>query len=367
MNKLCVIYNWAAKYRAPIFQLIDNSFEVDWYYAKPMGNIKELDSKLLKRVTKLKRVTFKGLIWQKGVVKLLNRPEYQEYLILGEPLTISTWAFILLKPILAPKKKIYFWSHGWYGRERLFKKWMKRLFFGLANGTFVYGNYAKEIAIKQGNNASKLFVIHNSLDYKYHLEIRKTITPTNIYTTQFNNSFPTLIFIGRLTPVKRLDLLLCAVNILAKRDEHYNIILVGDGSEREKIEQLALDLNVNVWFYGECYDDSKTAQLIYDADLCVSPGNVGLTAMHAMTFGTPVITHSNFVNQMPEFEAIHPGVTGNFFIEHNVVDLAEKISKWFRKHSDREQVRRDCYREIDNSWTPEYQLNILKQYLVSTS
>lgn len=68
----------------------------------------------------------------------------------------------------------------------------------------------------------------------------------------------------------------------------------------------------NVWFYGSCYDEQTNAELIYNADMCVAPGNVGLTAIHAMTFGCPVITHSDFKWQMPEFEAIHPGKTGDF-------------------------------------------------------
>lgn len=54
------------------------------------------------------------------------------------------------------------------------------------------------------------------------------------------------------------------------------------------------------------------AEFIYNADLCVSPGNVGLTAMHSLVFGCPVITHNCFEWQMPEFEAIQPGITGDF-------------------------------------------------------
>ena len=40
------------------------------------------------------------------------------------------------------------------------------------------------------------------------------------------------------------------------------------------------------------------------SDLTVSPGNIGLTAIHSLSYGTPVCSHSNFNNQMPESEAI---------------------------------------------------------------
>jgi glycosyltransferase involved in cell wall biosynthesis len=42
-------------------------------------------------------------------------------------------------------------------------------------------------------------------------------------------------------------------------------------------------------FYGESYNERELAPLIALADVCVSPGNVGLTAIHALTYGTPVI------------------------------------------------------------------------------
>lgn len=83
---------------------------------------------------------------------------------------------------------------------------------------------------------------------------------------------------------------------------------------KQQLQQQVKSYNLanNIWFYGACYDEIKNAALIYNADLCVSPGNVGLTAMHSMVFGTPVITHNDFKWQMPEFEAIEPGKTGDF-------------------------------------------------------
>ena len=67
---------------------------------------------------------------------------------------------------------------------------------------------------------------------------------------------------------------------------------------------------------------------------------------------------------MPEFESIIPGKTGDFFEYENVNDLASCISKWFKsKNNSREQVRKDCYAEIDKHWNPHYQLNLIKKVL----
>ena len=104
--------------------------------------------------------------------------------------------------------------------------------------------------------------------------------------------------------------------------------------------------------------------MIYNADLCVSPGNIGLTAMHALVFGTPATTHDDFPHQMPEFEAIREGVTGTFFKYNDVESLANSISRWFAENGNkREEVRRACMKEIDENWTPQFQLSVLKKYL----
>ena len=125
-----------------------------------------------------------------------------------------------------------------------------------------------------------------------------------------------------------------------------------------------MGLTDNVWFHGASYDEEENARLIYNADLCVSPGNVGLTAIHSLTFGTPVLTHNNFTRQMPEFEAIKDGVTGAFFMQDNEESLASQIDNWFQKNKDiRDEIRANCYEVIDSEWNPYYQMEIFKKVL----
>ena len=83
-----------------------------------------------------------------------------------------------------------------------------------------------------------------------------------------------------------------------------------------------------------------------------------------MVFGTPVLIHNDFANQMPEFEAIHDGETGAFFKIDDISSLADGISEWFAQKGDkREDVRKACMKEIDENWTPQFQIEVLKKYL----
>ena len=279
---------------------------------------------------------------------------------------MSTWCFLLLAKFR--KKKTILWTHGWYGKEGLLKRSMKKIFFRMADRLLLYGNYAKNLMIENGFLPKKMYVVHNSLNYDEGLRIRDTLQVSLIYRTHFGNTHPVLIFVGRLTPVKKLNLLVDALAILLAKGEYYNIVLVGDGAIRVSLESQVKELGLcnQFWFYGESYDESVNAELIYNADLCVSPGNVGLTAIHCMTYGTPVATHSNFMNQMPEYEAIREGKTGAFFDEDSAESIASVVSAWFQKPDySRTAIRENCYKEIDSYWTPAFQLSVFREVFSS--
>ena len=145
-----------------------------------------------------------------------------------------------------------------------------------------------------------------------------------------------------------------------------NAVFIGKDVEEVHLERYAeqCGLQANVWMYGPCYDDTIIGQMFFDATVCVSPGNVGLTAIHSLSFGCPVITHNNFSYQNPEFEAITPGVTGDFFEKDHLSSLTQTIDKWAcHSLTEREETRRAAFKEIDRQWNIHYQIKIIKEVL----
>lgn len=362
--KICMIFNKAVHYRSAIYRTIDDNFECDWYLGHSSD---EMSPDTLKSFTFIETIQLgKHFKLQRGVLKLSCKKDYDSYLMTGELYNITTWLFCLLNRLFHHSSKLYFWTHGFYGKESWIRKLLKKIFFQMADGIFLYGNYARNLMIKEGFSPDKLFVIHNSLAYEQQLALRKTLVWRPIYNEHFGNDDCNLIFIGRLTTVKHLDILIRAIKLLLNQGKCYNLTFIGDGVERENLIELSKELGLlnRIWFYGACFDETINAEFIYNADLCVSPGNVGLTAMHCMVFGTPVLTHNSFPYQMPEFEAIHEGKTGAFFEYGNVESLARKISQWCEENKGcREQIRQACYHEIDTQWTPQFQIEVLKQHL----
>lgn len=364
--KICLITNLAPHYREEIFRLLDSRLECDFVFGDTLNNgIRTFPPVGFRNhVTVVKNVqNGQVTLWQKGVLKKLSE-QYDLYILSGDIRCLSTWVFLTLASLR--HRRIWLWAHGWSGRENRLQRMLKKMFYRMSEGVLLYGDYARNLMISNGFAPEKLWVIHNSLAYSQQKAIRENLKKTDIYRVRFRNDDPTLIFIGRLTTAKRLDMILDAMKILRSRKVFCNLVLVGEGPDLDflKLQIICNGLENRVWLYGPCYDETLNAELIYNADLCVSPGNIGLTAIHVLTYGTPALTHDNFKHQGPEFEAIQPQVTGDFYEYGSVKSLADWIQAWLEGNADdREQVRRACYEEIDRAWTPEYQFKVIQEHL----
>jgi glycosyltransferase involved in cell wall biosynthesis len=366
-KRTCFVFNLAPKYVEASYRLFDEKLNILWCFGSNKSDIKEMNHSLLKNVEIYKTIYLKHhAYYLKGILSLAFRKNINNYVLLGEPALLSMWALPRLIKLFHPSRKVYFWTHGWYGKETKIKAYIKKLFFAVADGILLYGNYAKNLMVQNGFDEKKLHVIHNSLNHTAQVALRNTIVGSSILSDHFNNTYPVLVVIGRLTERKNLQMLIEAVAALKTKGQNYNILFIGDGTAREKLEKLAesIILKDNVWFYGACYDEKTNAELLYNSDMCIVPGDIGLTAIHALVFGVPTVSHNFFKNQGPEFEAIKPGVTGDFFENNSLKSLIETISNWFNETNyNREAIRKACYSEVDNYWTPEFELNVLNQVL----
>lgn len=361
-----MIFPYAPSYREAVYRKIDEEWEVDWYFA---GNaepgLRQLDYSILHKChLNLNELHLGPFTYLKGWKDI----DFSKYDIVVVPGVFRLLSDMLIILSLARKAgvKVYLWTHGWYGKETPLERFIKHRIYPKVDGIFLYGNHARDLMIKEGFDASKLHVIYNSLDYARQISIREKLEKTDIYLHHFGNSDPVLIFIGRLTEVKKLWMLPQAMSRLRDKGIGLNLVIVGDGEYRERFEEEVEihGLTERVWMVGESYDEVRNAECLYNADLCVSPGNVGLTSVHAVTMGCPVLTNDNFNTQMPEFEVIQDGESGTFFRENDVDDLALKIEEWISTQAARrEEIRQECFKIIDSHWNPNYQMEVLKSVI----
>lgn len=360
-QRVAVVYHFFPHYRAAIMQMLLASRQANYIL---VGDRSDPDKSIEPWLPPSDRFAFapcvkltSTLLWQKGLLRLAVRRDIDTIIFLANANFLSTWAAALLARLTG--KRVLFWTHGWIRKESGVKSTLRNLYYFLADGLLLYGNRAKEIGVTNGFPAKCLHVIYNSLDYSTQAAIRETITTDRIIylRKQFfsNPDLLIMISIGRLNKLKKLDLLLYAMSLLQRINIKTGFLLVGDGPERQHLEKLAMSMNLTVHFYGACYDEKLLAELIMLANVTVSPGQVGLTAMHSLVYGTPVITHDDPDNQGPEWEAIIPDQTGDFFRREDVHDLARVIQKWSALPWPNEKIRQQCVSVIEKCYNPQYQ------------
>ena len=369
--------NIASHYRRSIWKLLLQEkhihFQIFFGENRKIG-IKTIDfeknvfKNQISKLSFLKNIWFRGniLVWQRGVIRNCLVKKFDKAIFLGEMYCISTWIAAIICRIRGIET--IFWGHGLYGNEGEIKLLIRRVFYKLAHKHLLYEKRAKQLMISNMFKAKNIFVLYNSLDYEQHKYLRDKVkdqSKSDVFPFFKNPELPTLIFIGRLTSIKKLDILISVTNRLNKKSFNINLLIIGDGPERLALEELAKMGTENglIHFTGAIYDELKTTSFLYAADICISPGNVGLTAIHSLSMGTPVGTHGNLSHQMPEAGAIIDGFNGFYFEENNIDDLQSNILNWMQSNPKKEVIRPKCYKIIDKYYNPYYQLKVIKDLL----
>lgn len=382
LKSVAVIYHYFALYRYSVLNELMKAKHINYTFfsSRTSGNdIKTInpdyanraivDGGLRWKFIRNKWFFKERFLWQKGIIGLALKGNFDAFILLGNVYFISTWIAAMI--IRFRGKKVYFWTHGVTSNEKGLKWLIRKALYNISDGLLLYGNGAKSV-IQNNGFKKEIHVIYNSLGTAEDIIISNEITNDrriNIKNELFQEpNLPIIIFVGRLTYYKKLDQILEASRNLADEDFKINILFVGDGPALKSLEDLAKSLNLSEYcnFYGPCYDN-KELELLFDiSSICVSPGEVGLTAMTSLGNGTPIITHDDFNFQKPEYEAIIPGVNGLFFKRNSVPDLAFTIKQWIDEHKNisDEVIKNNCHKIIKEKYNSTYQATLINEIIL---
>jgi glycosyltransferase involved in cell wall biosynthesis len=369
-KRVLFVYHYIASYREAVFlELLDDDEISTFITSDSTANndiqLISLSSDILcKKHYHLKNKWIANkFLWQKGLLSLIIKGNFDKIIFLGDPHFITTWLSIFVNKLAG--KESYIWTHGFLNRSGKLLDTIKMFMYKLSDGLLLYGNGAKQDLINAGLQSKKIHVIYNSLDYANQKTLRNSIIDSDVEKIKqslfTNPNLLQLMFVGRLTKQKKLDMLINALGILYKRGHKINLLLIGDGSEKSNLMQLVTEheLNDYVNFYGKSYNENELAPLICSSDICVAPGEIGLTAMHSLGYGTPVITHNNRNKQMPEFEAVIQSKTGMLFEEASIESLMDTIISL--QSLNLTEVRVNCIDIIEQYYTPQAQVENIKK------
>jgi len=304
------------------------------------------------------RLIKKGpFVWQTNLWRVVLGPKERVLVFLGNPYILSTWLYALAARLFT-RKVILYWTHGWTRESEGLKGAFRSVFYRLAHGLLLYGERAKRVGLGKGFAPDSMFVIYNSLDYETQKLCRDALAHKFEGTPA---SEPYFVAIGRLVPELALHVAIDALAILRKiHGTSVLLVIVGDGPERADLQARAKAAGVDARFLGAIYDEAEIAPILGGATATVSPGKVGLAAMHSLAYGTPVITHGDPDFQMPEYEAIRPGVTGEFFARGDAASMAQALLRRLVRPRRREE-RQIAIGDIEQCYTPEAQCRAIER------
>jgi glycosyltransferase involved in cell wall biosynthesis len=142
-------------------------------------------------------------------------------------------------------------------------------------------------------------------------------------------SFHQIGFIGRLTEIKGVEVLFEAVKALPE----CRLLMAGEGDQRQNLEELAIEMNLDVRFVGRVGSKARS-RLLSACDVIVVPSvvlsdgrteGVPVVCLEAMAAGRPVI--ASRVGGIPE--VIVEGKNGMLFSPGDCDDLSEKLEYLF--------------------------------------
>ncbi len=227
--------------------------------------------------------------------------------------------------------KYSFGNDGNILKKILVKKIMQRAFnisdLLIFISKAVKTSFDNNFKIKDKNNV----IIYNGIDEKfYEMPLLK----------RDKNGINNIIFVGRLSYVKGVDLLIDAFNQVQKTNSNVRLTIVGDGEEKQNLTKRTkqLGLQDKIYFAGR---QANVIEWLDKADIFVYPSiweeGFGISVVEAMARGCIPITFNK--GGLPEI--IKDGRNGFLVDTVNTDKLSGKIIELILKSNDEIKKVRD--------------------------
>lgn len=222
------------------------------------------------------------LCYQRGLIDWLEKTNPDALIMEANPRYLATPSAV--KWMHARGRKVIGWGLGApsalspspvIGRGVGVRAWSR--FVHQFDAMISYSQRGADEYAALGFPRGKIFVAHNAVSPA------PSVVPKPRAVT-FDGR-PVILFVGRLQARKRVDALLRAC---AQMPNSPRLVIVGDGPERERLQQVAAQVYPSAQFVGAKHGDELDPYFA-EADLFVLPGTGGLAVQQAMSHGLPVI------------------------------------------------------------------------------
>jgi glycosyltransferase involved in cell wall biosynthesis len=200
--------------------------------------------------------------------------------------------------------------------------------------------------IERGVSEDKVFVTWNSIDTDRVAEFVQDWDADPRHR---------VLYVGRLIASKKVDLLVRGfAEALPDLPDAVVLTIIGDGPERSALEALATEEGVGdrVEFTGPLTDETELAPYFNTSLVSVSPGYVGLSIIHSMAYGIPMLVADNEPHS-PEIVALRPDANGVYFPASDPEALGEALVTMCRDTARLAQLSRAARTTVEQGFSLE--------------
>lgn len=206
---------------------------------------------------------------------------------------------------------------------------------------------------------SQMMLYADMADWKKFSIVRCGIDLTRFEYRQPAATIKDMVYVGRLSGEKGLPILFQSLQVLKSRDYSFKLKLLGDGEDRQFLQQEAqrMGLADNIEFLG-FVDQATIARELRDSDIFVLPSfaeGIPVALMEAMAIGIPVV--ATYVGGVAEL--VVNKETGLTVFPSDVEGLANAIASYIDDPQLAKQISIQARQKVESEFNTVDQIDKL--------
>jgi len=269
-KRVLIVQNEVMSYRKPVYNALARDYDVTLLHSgTPAVERGDLFRELTVPVTRVGKFFF-----QHRVLARLDASEFDVAIVMFD----LWWTNNVRAIFRRGRPPLILWGHrhslSWFANA--LRYWL----MPHAEAHLLYGDEDVHHIVAHGIPVESIFVAPN------------TQFVSNSQDTSHERKHR-LLFVGRLQKSKKVDILIEAFEAaLPRLPKEIVLSIVGNGFEEENLKAMtrSLGLDERVIFHGELRSDEALFPLFRESIAYLTPGFVGLGAIHGFAYGVPTVT-----------------------------------------------------------------------------
>ena len=279
--------------------------------------------------------------------------EFDVIFFAGNPRVVSNVLWSSMLRLLG--KRVVIWGQYHTANSGVLTKTIRLLWWKLFRNVFLYTDAEKEQYRQTRSDGTVIVGMNNGLDQSDIVQARESFDRADLAAwaeSQQLQDRKVILSCARLDAKNRFEIMLEALPDIVRTHPQVLWCVIGGGVEEQRLRSMATELGVEEYirWLGPIYGEQALAPWFLNAVCLIHPGAIGLSLLHAMGYGLPVVTHDNPLNQMPEFAALTPDLNGVVYEEGDVASMCQQVTRLIEDDELAAALSEQAMRTVDEKY-----------------